>query len=64
MTILHLSDAHSQHRRLTQLHDADILGHSEDFTMNGSEQEAIDFIVCYRDWLWSGCRWAGVNRLF
>ena len=25
MTILHLSDTHSQHRRLTQLPDADIL---------------------------------------
>ena len=41
--ILHISDTHSQHRRLTQLPDADILVHSGDFTMNGSEQEAIDF---------------------
>ena len=32
MTILHLSDTHSQHRRLTQLPDADILVHSGDFT--------------------------------
>lgn len=47
MTILHLSDTHSQHRRLTELPDADILVHSGDFTMNGSEQEAIDFM----DWL-------------
>ena len=44
MTILHLSDTHSQHRRLTRLPDADILVHSGDFTMNGSEQEAIDFM--------------------
>ena len=36
MTILHLSDTHSQHRRLTQLPDADILVHSGDFTMNGT----------------------------
>ena len=49
MTILHLSDTHSQHRRLTQLPDADILIHSGDFTMNGSEQEAIDFMNWYCD---------------
>ena len=47
LSILHLSDTHSQHRRLTQLPDADILVHSGDFTMNGSEQEAIDFIKKY-----------------
>ena len=39
MTILHLSDTHGRHRRLTQLPDADILVHSGDFTMNGSKQE-------------------------
>ena len=49
MTILHLSDTHSQHRRLTQLPDADILVHSGDFTMNGSEQEAIDFANWFCD---------------
>ena len=48
-TILHLSDTHSQHRRLTQLPDADILVHSGDFTMNGSEQEAIDFMNWFCD---------------
>lgn len=47
--ILHLSDTHSQHRRLTQLPDADILVHSGDFTMNGSEQEAIDFMNWFCD---------------
>ena len=47
--ILHISDTHSQHRRLTQLPDADILIHSGDFTMNGSEQEAIDFMNWYCD---------------
>ena len=44
ISIIHLSDTHCQHRRLTQLPDADILVHSGDFTMNGSEQEAIDFM--------------------
>lgn len=48
-SILHLSDTHSQHRRLTQLPDADILVHSGDFTMNGSEQEAIDFMNWFCD---------------
>ena len=49
MTILHFSDTHSQHRRLTQLPEADILIHSGDFTMNGSEQEAIDFMNWFCD---------------
>ena len=49
MTILHISDTHSQHRRLTQLPDADILIHSGDFTMNGSEQEALDFLNWFCD---------------
>lgn len=49
MTILHLSDTHSQHRWLTQLPEADILVHSGDFTMNGSEQEAIDFMNWFCD---------------
>ena len=47
--ILHLSDTHSQHRRITELPDADILIHSGDFTMNGSEQEAIDFMNWFCD---------------
>ena len=49
INILHLSDTHSQHRRLTQLPDADILVHSGDFTMNGSEQDAIDFMNWFCD---------------
>lgn len=44
MKIVHISDTHSQHRQLTRLPDADILVHSGDFTMNGSELEAIDFM--------------------
>ncbi len=49
INILHLSDTHSQHRRLTELPDADILIHSGDFTMSGSEQEALDFLNWFCD---------------
>ena len=49
ISILHLSDTHGQHRRLTELPDADILVHSGDFTMNGSEREAIDFMNWFCD---------------
>lgn len=44
MRILHLSDTHGCHRRLTTLPEADVIVHSGDFTMTGSEQEAIDFL--------------------
>lgn len=44
MKILHLSDTHGCHRRLRELPPADIVVHSGDFTMNGSEAEAIDFL--------------------
>lgn len=49
MKILHLSDTHGCHRRLFDLPGADILVHSGDFTMNGSEQEAIDFMNWFCD---------------
>lgn len=49
MKILHLSDTHGCHRRLTDLPEADIVVHSGDFTMNGSEQEAIDFLNWFCD---------------
>ena len=49
VTILHLSDTHSQHRRLTQLPDADVIVHSGDFTMAGTEQEVFDFINWFCD---------------
>lgn len=49
MTILHLSDTHGLHRRLTDLPAADVIVHSGDFTMAGSEQEAIDFINWFCD---------------
>ena len=44
MKILHISDTHGCHRRLHDLPQADIIVHSGDFTMNGSEQEALDFM--------------------
>ena len=49
MTILHLSDTHGCHHRLRELPEADIIVHSGDFTMNGSEQEAIDFMNWFCD---------------
>lgn len=44
MKILHLSDTHGCHRLLPDLPEADVIVHSGDFTMNDSEQEAIDFM--------------------
>ena len=44
MKILHISDTHGCHRRLHDLPQVDIVVHSGDFTMNGSEQEALDFL--------------------
>lgn len=49
MTILHLSDTHGCHRRLRDLPEADVVIHSGDFTMNGSEAEAIDFMNWFCD---------------
>lgn len=44
MKILHISDTHGCHRRLSDLPEADVVVHSGDFTMTGSEQEALDFL--------------------
>ena len=49
MTILHLSDTHGCHHRLRDLPEADVVVHSGDFTMNGSQQEAIDFLNWFCD---------------
>lgn len=49
MEILHLSDTHGCHHRLRDLPDADVVVHSGDFTMNGSEEEAIDFMNWFCD---------------
>lgn len=43
MKILHLSDTHNCHRRLRDLPEADVVVHSGDFCMVGTEQEALDF---------------------
>ena len=47
LRILHISDTHGVHRRLRDLPEADILVHSGDFTMSGSEAETLDFL----EWL-------------
>lgn len=44
MKIIHISDTHGCHKRLTNLPEADVVVHSGDFTMNGSEPEALDFL--------------------
>lgn len=49
MKILHLSDTHGAHRRLDDLPAADVVVHSGDFTMAGSEAEAIDFLNWFCD---------------
>ncbi len=49
MKILHLSDTHDCHHRLTDLPKADVVVHSGDFTMTGTEQEAIDFLNWFCD---------------
>jgi len=47
MTILHISDTHGRHHELAELPMADVLVHSGDFTMGGSDMEALDFL----EWL-------------
>ena len=49
MRILHLSDTHNCHHRLRDLPEADVVVHSGDFCMVGSEQEAIDFLNWFCD---------------
>jgi len=47
MKIVHISDTHNFHRNLKPLPEGDILIHSGDCTMAGTDNEAIDFL----DWL-------------
>lgn len=47
--ILHLSDTHGCHHRLNNLPPAEIVIHSGDFTMTGSEAEALDFLNWFCD---------------
>ncbi|MBD5207674.1 MAG: serine/threonine protein phosphatase [Bacteroidales bacterium] len=49
MRILHLSDTHNSHHRLRDLPEADVVVHSGDFCMVGTEQEAIDFLNWFCD---------------
>lgn len=49
MKILHLSDTHGCHHRLRDLPEADVVVHSGDFCMVGSEEEAIDFLNWFCD---------------
>ena len=49
MRILHLSDTHNSHQRLRDLPEADVVVHSGDFCMVGTEQEALDFLNWFCD---------------
>lgn len=49
MKILHLSDTHGKHREVTTMPPADVLVHSGDFTMAGSDMEALDFLEWFCD---------------
>lgn len=49
MRILHLSDTHNCHHRLRDFPEADMVVHSGDFCMVGTEQEAIDFMNWFCD---------------
>jgi len=44
MKILHISDTHGYHKRLADLPEADVIIHSGDFTLNGTEDEVLDFL--------------------
>lgn len=49
MRIIHISDTHNMHRRLTNLPEGDVIVHSGDFTMMGTEGEALDFMEWFCD---------------
>ena len=40
MRIVHISDTHNRHRQLTKLPEGEVIVHSGDFTMAGTEAEA------------------------
>ena len=44
MHIVHLSDTHNKHHLLKNLPKADIIIHSGDMSVNGSENEVMNFI--------------------
>lgn len=49
MKILHLPDTHNCHHRLRDLPGADVVVHSGDFCMVGTEHEALDFLNWFCD---------------
>lgn len=49
MTILHISDTHNHHRQLQDLPAADVMVHSGDFTLAGTENEVMDFMEWFCD---------------
>lgn len=48
-TILHISDTHGKHNQLGELPHADMIIHSGDFTLGGSEGEVMDFLNWFLD---------------
>ena len=46
---MHISDTHNKHRVLGDMPEADVLVHSGDFTMGGSDMEALDFLEWFCD---------------
>lgn len=49
MKIVHISDTHNFHRDLPPLPEGDILVHTGDCTMAGTDHEAIDFLDWFCD---------------
>lgn len=49
MKIVHISDTHGCHHRIHNLPQGDMIVHSGDFTMVGTEKEAIDFLHWFCD---------------
>lgn len=49
MKIVHISDTHGLHKQLIDLQKTDVIVHSGDFTMNGSESEVLDFFQWFCD---------------
>ena len=49
MKIFYISDTHGWHRRMQNLPNTDIIVHSGDFTITGSEEEAIAFLNWFCD---------------
>ena len=48
MRIVALSDTHNQHRKV-QVPPGDVVIHAGDFCINGTEDEALDFVQWFRE---------------